>query len=461
MARGSFAALSQLSQLSPEAARRRLLAVDMEEKALLAEGLALLGLIDARGDHLQAGYTSMHAYCVGALRMSGDKALKRLQAARLARRVPGVLERVADGRLSVSAVVALAAHLTTENATELLDAAAFRSRDDIAAMLATRARSAAGAATVPGGDGPASSHAPGHVNSPVGAGDDFALAPPGPASSHASAHVDSHAPGHVNSPIRRGQVSRDEQGNYVLRLTFTPGQHAHLSVAQDLLAHAVRDGDPTEVVARALAHYVTHLRRRRFGAGAHASTSELPAAGNTPTRTPPRGRSIPMALRRAVAERDGHAFSFVGDTGHRCGATRGLQFDHVIPVAEGGPTTLANLRLLCAAHNRHEAARVLGRERIHRRREQAERQRARDAEARSRERERQAQRDARTRAEQRPSELIPPLRHLGFTHEQAREGARAAEAIANEPLETRLKLALKTLTRHVLERGERRARAAG
>jgi hypothetical protein len=166
-----------------------------------------------------------------------------------------------------------------------------------------------------------------------------------------------------------------------------------------------------------------------------------------------------VAVRREVAERDGHACAFVGRDGHRCGATRGLQYDHVRPLAEGGETSAANLRLLCAAHNRHEADRILGADRVRRVRESRERERARERDAKRREREREAARRAGIAS--RANEVVAPLRLLGFTHAEAREGARLAESIAGQPLEVRIKLALAALARPVLERSERRARAAG
>ena len=51
--------LSQLRKLSPDAARRRLDEVDLDEKSRLAEGIALIALIDQRRDYLAAGYSSM------------------------------------------------------------------------------------------------------------------------------------------------------------------------------------------------------------------------------------------------------------------------------------------------------------------------------------------------------------------------------------------------------------------
>jgi 5-methylcytosine-specific restriction endonuclease McrA len=65
----------------------------------------------------------------------------------------------------------------------------------------------------------------------------------------------------------------------------------------------------------------------------------------------PRGRRnpIPREVRRAVFERDGGKCT-------ECGSTFDLQYDHVIPVALGGATTVENLQLLCADCNREKGA---------------------------------------------------------------------------------------------------------
>jgi hypothetical protein len=62
-----------------------------------------------------------------------------------------------------------------------------------------------------------------------------------------------------------------------------------------------------------------------------------------PTRVP-----IPSDVRRAVFERDGGRCV-------ECGATFDLQYDHVLPVALGGATTVENLQLLCADCNRRKS----------------------------------------------------------------------------------------------------------
>jgi hypothetical protein len=57
------------------------------------------------------------------------------------------------------------------------------------------------------------------------------------------------------------------------------------------------------------------------------------------------GRTINRTLRTALVHRD-RTCVVPG-----CGVTFGLEIDHVIPVAEAGPTELDNLALLCHHHH--------------------------------------------------------------------------------------------------------------
>jgi 5-methylcytosine-specific restriction endonuclease McrA len=63
-------------------------------------------------------------------------------------------------------------------------------------------------------------------------------------------------------------------------------------------------------------------------------------------------------VRDEVFSRDHGRCTYVGPDGRRCDATRGLQVDHVVPVAQGGGGEIGNLRLLCAQHNRLLAERL-------------------------------------------------------------------------------------------------------
>ncbi len=62
-------------------------------------------------------------------------------------------------------------------------------------------------------------------------------------------------------------------------------------------------------------------------------------------------KPLPEAVRSEVWRRDGGCCVL-------CGSRENLQFDHIIPVAQGGSTTAANLQLLCQRCNRAKGARI-------------------------------------------------------------------------------------------------------
>jgi 5-methylcytosine-specific restriction endonuclease McrA len=67
----------------------------------------------------------------------------------------------------------------------------------------------------------------------------------------------------------------------------------------------------------------------------------------------PRGRREPIAreVRRVVFERDGGECV-------ECGGTFDLQYDHIIPIARGGASSVENLQLLCGDCNRRKSANI-------------------------------------------------------------------------------------------------------
>jgi 5-methylcytosine-specific restriction endonuclease McrA len=89
---------------------------------------------------------------------------------------------------------------------------------------------------------------------------------------------------------------------------------------------------------------LVHQRERRSQQKLQTARSLMRAEEQgRPTRIP-----IPSDLRRAVFERDGGCCV-------ECGSNFDLQYDHVLPVAHGGATTLENLQLLCADCNRRKS----------------------------------------------------------------------------------------------------------
>ena len=64
----------------------------------------------------------MFDYCVRRLNMSEDEAYRRIEAARLVRRFPRLLEMLGAGQVSLSVAVLLKARLTDANHRALLAA---------------------------------------------------------------------------------------------------------------------------------------------------------------------------------------------------------------------------------------------------------------------------------------------------------------------------------------------------
>lgn len=149
--------------------------------------------------------------------------------------------------------------------------------------------------------------------------------------------------------------------------------------------------------------------------------------------------------------------------GHRCGETRGLQFDHIVPIAQGGTTSESNLRMLCAAHNRHEADRLLGKDNVAAIRERRARAATLAAEAKAREVQRQeAREETPAEAPAPPTPLqdtIAALAALGFKLADARWAANQTESASDEPLGERVKRAIQLLSGPIMERSARWARA--
>src|SRR2546427_7586554 len=80
----------------------------------------------------------MWAYCVGALGFSEDAALRRIQAARIARPMPVFLQAMEAGQLHLTAVCLLAPYANPGNVDDLIAMVAHQSKSEIERRLAER-----------------------------------------------------------------------------------------------------------------------------------------------------------------------------------------------------------------------------------------------------------------------------------------------------------------------------------
>src|SRR6185436_9583993 len=124
------------SLLTDECLTERLSRLALDHRRTLADLLLHLSEFDVRELHLRAGYSSLFVYCTTVLRLSEHEAYHRIDAARDVKRFPVLLDRLREGSLTLTTLRLLGGHLTPDNHVQLLEAAAFRSKRQVAELIA-------------------------------------------------------------------------------------------------------------------------------------------------------------------------------------------------------------------------------------------------------------------------------------------------------------------------------------
>src|SRR4051812_2992606 len=347
------------------------------ENDSLSDLLAHLAELDERTLCIALGYSSLFAYCTEALGFCKSSAGRRIAAARVCRDFPEAFARVANGELQLSVLCALRPHLNAENASELFAACSRKSCEQVEELLAARfpkpdvrdliRRLPTAAVGTPDigtrriGTWPEATEtrqielAPGSLVTdttkqvlPL-----VAKLPP----------CESPRP-----PLPRGAVKPLSADRFSVNFTADREFHELLEEVRALLSHAEPKGNLLRVMKRGLEALRSELLKKRFGVGrkprsVRSRTSEPQAASEAPARqSAKRTRYVAAAVAREVYDRDQGRCTFCADDGRRCGERRLLQLDHVVPYAQGGEATVANLRLRCRAHNLHTAREHFGRQ---------------------------------------------------------------------------------------------------
>jgi hypothetical protein len=304
---------------------------------VFAAMLAHLGEVEARGLHRTRACSSLYAYCIYELRLSEDAAVRRVTAARLARKFPELLEAVASGELHLTGLLMLGPHLTRENLRDVMARAKHRTKKEIAKLVrildplpAIPARiEALGPARVvntsPTWTEQVASFCPVRELTPGERPRDWVGTP------------ESSAPARVESEPK-------EPLQYKVQFTATEEYVELLERAAALLSNRGERNGIEDIQLRALRALVETLEKRRYGAARKGSE-------NTPKPTERPSRHIPARVRRAVFERDGARCTHIDASGQRCRETHHLELHHLVAFARGGTHSAANVTLRCAAHN--------------------------------------------------------------------------------------------------------------
>lgn len=310
--------------------------------------------------------------------MSEGAAGRRVIAARVCRRHPEALDLVARAELNLSTICELSPVLSLDNAAELFELCRRKTKREVEELLAAR---------FPRPD----------VRDQV-----RRMPAPDPAR---------------GAPPRHHEVEALSPERYGIHFTADNELRELFERARDLASHRISGRDLASLMKCVFSDFVEREEQRRYGTSRRAkqprevSASPPPSEVSQPaTTTPPSGvsqatsstppggvsqatstappggvsqaataasdeigppklkkalpransqkarsRHVAASVRRAVYERDGARCTFVAKDGRRCEATRLLQLDHVDPHGRGGPPTVTNLRLRCAAHNQLHA----------------------------------------------------------------------------------------------------------
>ncbi len=426
------------SRYSDRELLRRLASLVTRDRITTATLIACIAECDARKLYLPAGYPSMYAYCVHELGLSEDAAYKRIQASRVAKRFPALLEALAKGRLHLAGVCLLAPYLTEENAESLLASAAHLTKAQIEELLAKRFPRLEVLAMVQ--ELPSRSASEGMVEPAAGQVD-------GPERVGLGEPPMELAPGQVGTRFKPVPIA---DGRSVVQFMIGRDTQDKVRYAQELLGQ-LPSGDLAQMFDLALDALVEKLETRKF-----AATRKPRAVGTMPTETSPQRptanpRYIPRYVKRAVWKRDGAQCTLVSESGRRCPARTPLEFDHVTEVARGGLATVEGLRLRCRAHNQYGAECTFGAAFMRRKREESRRAtetRRQEAAARAADQvrqEKEVRREMEAKARAAAEEVITPLRLLGFRADEARRAAALCESIPDATLEERVRHALSHL----------------
>jgi hypothetical protein len=343
-------ALATASGLSDSELLRRVPLLAGCAREATVDLVAHLAELDARKLHLREGYGSLFAYCTRELRLAEHAAYNRIEAARVSREFPAILDLLSDGSLNLRTVRLLAPHLQPDNFVVVVARARGRSKREVEALVAELAPQPDVPATVRKLPTPTAAHAARGEDSQLSPSDTVMSAGDGcrPA---CDPSISVPGPTIGSSPAHRSVIAALAPERYRVQFTVGAATHEKLRQAQDLLRREIPDGDPGEIFERALTLLLEDVARKKMA---------LTSRPNQGCRPRPGSRHVPSDVKRAVWVRDRGQCAFVASNGRRCTERVFLEFHHDEPYAIGGEPTVANISLRCRAHNVYEAELLFG-----------------------------------------------------------------------------------------------------
>lgn len=345
-----------LAELSDADLLARVQVLAHNERSATAALVTHLAEIENRKLYLAQACASLFVYCTRVLHLSEHAAYNRIEAARAGRRFPAVLVSLERGHVHLTAIRLLAPLLTDENHRDVLAQATHKSKREVEELLA-RLRPQpdvpAQVRKLPGSKPSRPALAPALGTKST---DEEAVKHPAAPEALCRATATPAVAAVPPAAAAPAVVVPLAPERYKVQFTASAATREKLRRAQELLRHRIPPGDVAEVIDLALDLLVRDLEKKKFAATDRPRESARGAPGAQGVqgvRLP--SRYIPAEVKRAVWDRDRGRCAFVSEKGDHCGERGGLEFDHIRPHADGGGSTVDNVRLLCRGHNQYEA----------------------------------------------------------------------------------------------------------
>jgi len=287
--------LSAVNQLSNDELLKRVKNLAEREREATASLIAHLAEFDERRLYLAEGYSSLFTYCTQVLHLSEHAAYRRIEAARIIRRFPVILEMLEKGSVNLTTIGLLTAHLTQENHREVLNAARLKSKRQVEELLARLHPQPPVPSTIR--KLPNASHT--SASPPAEHDPEPSFQPKGQGQDDATQKLSSLA---LTSPRGRPAVIVPlAPERYKVQFTASAETYRKLRLAQDLLRHQIPDGDPAAIFDRALTALLEDLAKKKLAGTDRPRECRNHVLGS---------RHIPAEVKRAVWLRDGGRCAF-------------------------------------------------------------------------------------------------------------------------------------------------------
>jgi len=290
-----------LKKLSDEKLDQNLYAYIKKEKEVLMEILCHIAEVDRRRLYLTFGYPSLYSYLTERMGYEGGSAQRRLDAARLSHFVPGVINNLAQGELTLSQVTFFQKSLrqvkeqkvTAETKATILESIKHKTLEETQVHVAKALQ-----ITV----------------------------------------KDS------------SKVKHQADASVRLEVTLSKPQWEKVKTMRELLSTVLPHGEWDQV----LEYVATQMIAQKSEAPASAAVTTVksaPASIEKNQLVAP--KKISPNLKRQVLLRDQCCQYKDKITGKICQSKWNLEVDHIQPLWANGTNSLENLRALCSNHNKY------------------------------------------------------------------------------------------------------------